>query len=312
MTEGNRQDVLSALAPLLRIRPRLEDFCHFGGHWTAEHEAEARGWAAFHIVTRGRCEVERVGHPPLQLEAGDILLLPHGDAHVVRSVTVTGPTGARIDTRHVNALKFKDTVGVESDTELVCGALHFEAASESLIVAALPDVIVLKPSQLDGANRFAPIVYAIRDELEALAPGAEAIAANLATAIFVMMLRMHLEASAPANGLLRLLAERQTAQAALAILRAPEHDWTLEDLAAVAGASRATLVRAFRRATGAAPLAFVADHRLNLAHQALRTSELTLAQIAADVGYSAEGALSRAFLKRFGIRPGEVRRGARR
>lgn len=307
---GTPHDALNALAPLLRLRPRIDDFCHFGGHWAAEHDAEARGWAAFHIVTKGRCEVERFGQPALALETGDILLLPHGDAHVVRSMRYRGSAGTRIETRYANALRLSETPGVEADTELVCGALRFEAGTESLVVAALPDLIVLRPGAMDGADRLGPLVYAIRDELAALGAGAEAIAANLATAVFVMMMRIHLESAAPAHGFLRLLAERQTAQAALAILRDPQHAWSLDALAAEAGASRATLVRAFRRATGASPLAFVADHRLGLAHQALRTSVSSLAQIAADVGYSSEGALSRAFLRRFGERPGQVRRGS--
>ena len=41
-----------------------------------------------------RAPLERRGHGPLRLDAGDILLLPHGDAHVVHG-SGTMPPGPR-------------------------------------------------------------------------------------------------------------------------------------------------------------------------------------------------------------------------
>jgi AraC family transcriptional activator of mtrCDE len=83
VTEPFTQDPLSAMAPLLRVRPELQEVCRFASQWDAVHEAEPPGWAQFHIVTKGRCLVERYGGESLRLEAGNLLLLPHGDAHVV-------------------------------------------------------------------------------------------------------------------------------------------------------------------------------------------------------------------------------------
>ena len=85
MADLEVDDALSGLAPLLRVRPELEDFCRFGGAWASSHEAEPPGWAHFHIVTKGSVELDRPGFGPLRLDAGDILLLSHGDAHSVRA-----------------------------------------------------------------------------------------------------------------------------------------------------------------------------------------------------------------------------------
>ena len=60
-----------------------------------------------------------------------------------------------------------------------------------------------------------------------------------------------------------LLAQRLTAQPVLAMLREPARDWPLDALADIAAASRATLVRGFRKAAGVSPLAFLAELRLN-------------------------------------------------
>jgi AraC family transcriptional activator of mtrCDE len=303
-------DALSGLAPLLRVRPELEEFCRFGGNWASSRKSEPAGWAYFHIVTKGSVRLDRPGFGPLRLDAGDILLLPHGGAHSVRAPNATGHARPPVATHYRNALWVKASSGVESDTELICGRLHFEAAPRNLVVAALPEIVVLRVGEGPLASRFHPIMLGIRDELDGARPGALAIARDLASALFVMMLRAHLEASAPAEGLLRLLSQRMTAQAVLAMVRDPVRAWTLDDLARIAVSSRATLVRAFRKATGLSPLAFLADLRLGLARHRLGHGAASIDQVAAEVGYQSPAAFSRAFLRKYGVRPGKLRQDA--
>lgn len=301
-------DPLSSLAPLLQVRPVLDDLCEFGGRWASPHAAGGPGWAYFHIVTRGACELESPGHKPLRLQAGDALLLPHGDPHVMRARPGAAGTPAGTTTTYRNAIRHRSSLGVEPDTEIICGRLQFEAAGESLLIAALPDRILLRGPDWPDAPRTRLLLEAIRDELDADGSGAAAIATHLASALFVMMLRAHLGAGGASGGLLRLLGQRLTARAVLAMLREPARPWTLDDLAAVAATSRATLVRAFRAAAGCPPLAFLADLRLGLARRQLLQG-CAAAQVAAEVGYQSESALSRAMHRRHGLRPGELRRG---
>ncbi|KQO45450.1 AraC family transcriptional regulator [Methylobacterium sp. Leaf86] len=311
MTAEKVEDALSALAPLLRVRPRLDNVCRLGGSWSAVHEHAQSGYAYFHIVVRGRATLDRSEGFPLDLGPGDILLLPHGNAHTMHAPGMPALVPSPVTTRRQGSFSFRTSLGAVPDVELVCGRLHFEAAPENLIVAALPDVIVLRVGEQPLTTRFDPLLAGIREELDGERAGALAIAENLATALFVMMLRSHLEASAPVEGLLRLLGQRTTAQAVTAMLRDPVHAWTLDELAHAAAASRATLVRAFRKAAGIAPLEFLMDLRLGLARQRLRTAHASLDQIAADAGYQSQGAFSRAFLRRYGVRPGQVRQDAR-
>src|SRR5260221_11782198 len=84
MTNPDADDALSGLAPLLRVRPELTDFCRFGGAWASSHRAEAAGGGYFHIVTKGSGQLHRAGFRPLRLDAGEILLLPRGGARTVR------------------------------------------------------------------------------------------------------------------------------------------------------------------------------------------------------------------------------------
>lgn len=303
-------DALSGLAPLLRVRPELQDFCRFGGGWESPHQAEKPGWAYFHLVTRGRCLLDRPGRERLTLEAGDVLLLPHGDAHTLRSPNAAEPRHPPVAVAYSNAIRIKSSVGLDADTELICGRLHFDHVPENLVIAALPEVIVLAAGGPQRIARFGLLMAAIRDELDQARAGAAAIAADLASALLVMMLRDHLETSPPPGGLLALLGTRATALAVLAMLKEPARDWSLDELAASAAASRATLVRAFRKAADIAPLAFLAELRLGLARQKLLAGSDPIGQIAEDVGYQSEAALSRAFNRHFGVRPGSLRKSA--
>jgi AraC family transcriptional activator of mtrCDE len=304
-TESGAAELLNAMVPLLKIRPVIEDFCRFGGSWTSPHAPNGRGWAQFHIVTRGSCRVERPGLSALKLNAGDILLLPHGDSHVVRS-RKTGAAAA-ISTEFRNGIRQRATIEGRADTELLCGRFLFEVADENPLVAALPDEIVIRTADAPMLKRFQHLLTAIRDELDGGKTGADLIAADFARALFVMMLRDHLAEGPAEEGTVSLLRDRTTARVVLALLEDLARDWTLDQMAERAVASRATLVRAFRKHAGTAPMTFLSNLRLATARKRLAGTADPIAKIAGEVGYASEGALSKAILRKYGVRPGAMR-----
>ncbi|HEY2049267.1 MAG TPA: cupin domain-containing protein [Caulobacteraceae bacterium] len=296
------RDPLTAIAPILRVRPELQDLCQFGGDWRSPHDPETQGWAAFHVVTKGTCQVERPDQPPVALEAGDVLLLPHGDGHVVYG-GAGREAGQPIAIHHSQSIRIKQT-GDVVETELICGRLHLESANENLLLRALPPAIVLKLGD-DACSR---LVALMRRELVDDKPGAAAVARDLASALLVMLLRQYLDTDRPAEGLLTLLTARETARATAAMMEDPAKDWSLDALAAAAAVSRATLVRTFKKLSGLPPLAFLTEVRLGIARHRIAQTGEPLGKIAADVGYRSEAALSRALLRRYSIRPGALRR----
>jgi AraC family transcriptional activator of mtrCDE len=306
-TEPAPLDPLSAIAPLFRARPEIQDVCRFALQWEVVHEAEPAGFAQFHIVTKGNCLLERNSGETFKLEAGSVLLLPQGDSHIVRSASRGGSPGAPIRTEYNNAIRIKTNTRGATETEMICGRLRLEGAMYGLVTAALPKAIVLSVGRGDLFDRMRMLVQAIDEELQAARPGAATIATELATALFVMMLRLHFEQSAASSGILRLLASSSSARAVSAMLRAPAHPWTLDELAAEAHVSRATLVRIFRREGDIPPLGLLSELRLGLARHRLGSTTGTLAQVAAAVGYDSESAFARAFRKRYGISPGKLR-----
>jgi AraC family transcriptional regulator, activator of mtrCDE len=309
-------DALSGLAPLLRVGPELQLICRFGAHWVSDHAAESDRWAPFHFITQGACVIELSGlGRTIPLSAGDAVVLPHGTEHVVRGPTT--PAGARgsfgIRSHHVGSINLKSNTDGEPETQLVCGRLRFELAHDNLVLAALPDAIVVSTADdRSAASRLHMLMSAIQDELDGARAGAEAIATDLASALFVMVVRIHLYREGRGSGLVALLAHRQLGRAVVAMVDDPARNWTLDELAAHANASRASLVRMFRGTAQQSPLSFLTELRLELARRKLSATALPDAAIAAEVGYKSESAFSRAFYRRFGVRPGETRAGVPR
>jgi AraC family transcriptional activator of mtrCDE len=304
-------DGFSGLAPLLRVRPELQNLCHFGEQWASPHAPETGGWAPFHFVTHGQCVIDLHGtERSITLSTGDAAILPHGSRHTVRGPDTQpdarGPFGIR-SIAHGDIVVKTNTDG-EPATQLICGRLRFEQAHDNLVLAALPEAIVVSAtSDAAVAARLRTLMFTIRDELEGAGPGAGAIATDLASAMFVMVVRNHLARTGSDAGLLGLLAHPQAGRAVAAMLGEPARNWTLDELAERANASRASLVRMFQKAARFAPLAFLTELRLDLGRCKLAATTLAVAAIAAEVGYKSESAFSRAFHRRFDLRPGDAR-----
>jgi transcriptional regulator GlxA family with amidase domain len=96
-----------------------------------------------------------------------------------------------------------------------------------------------------------------------------------------------------------------------ALAAGPAERWTVARLAKIAGLSRAAFARRFAAEVGAPPLTHVARLRMQRAAELLATTDVSLAEIAAKVGYATEFALSRAFRRHLGAPPGAYRRSVR-
>ena len=85
---------------------------------------------------------------------------------------------------------------------------------------------------------------------------------------------------------------------------------TMSDVVAECGCSRRTLYSAFQRHRGYTPMEFLAERRLQSAHQLLKTasSHDSVSQIALRCGFSHLGRFAAAYRERFGEKPSETLR----
>ena len=99
---------------------------------------------------------------------------------------------------------------------------------------------------------------------------------------------------------------------ALRIMRAdPAYPWTMDELAARSGTSRASLARRFNDLVGEPPMTFLKNWRMALAADLLRNPGETVSTVAEKVGYATPFAFSAAFKRVRGVSPQEHRAGAR-
>ncbi|QGZ39365.1 transcriptional regulator, AraC family [Pseudoduganella flava] len=86
----------------------------------------------------------------------------------------------------------------------------------------------------------------------------------------------------------------------------PAGAWSLADLAAACGIDRFQLVRAFARATGLTPHAYLMQRRVDMAC-ALLGRGMPLADAALASGFADQSHMTRVFTARYGITPGQYR-----
>jgi len=96
----------------------------------------------FHLVTEGECYVEMSEQPPVRLIAGDVVVFPAGDTHVMTSQPGLPPAkGARLDAVLARRPRQLSYGGGGATTRLVCGYLACDARLARILLAGLPPLV---------------------------------------------------------------------------------------------------------------------------------------------------------------------------
>ena len=266
---------------------------------------------SFHMVLEGHGWLEAEGLTELvPIRAGDLVVLPRGDAHWVKdSPSTVAPSLISILEQH-DVVDGELHFGADDGpvTEIVCGIFSFEGIYTAPWLDRLPPVVLsaAEPGRNDWRDA---VSTALRDEARAPTKGGAAVVNRLLESLIVDVLRSELDelasdAMAPAVALL----DHRIGTALARLHASPEAPWSVDGLARVASMSRSAFSERFRSLVGEAPMRYVAQLRLARAARLLSSPDMTLAEIARRVGYASEAALSRAFKARFGQAPGVFRR----
>jgi AraC-like DNA-binding protein len=267
----------------------------------------------FHFVTEGTGYI-RVGEETTPFAAGDLLVLPHGDAHEMGngSGAELKDAGEDLPALLKGELKQSSFGGGGETTSFVCGYLACEAGLIRPVLTGLPHVVRVS-IRSDAAGQWleSSIRHAV-ERVAAAAPGSDVILARLAEVLFTEALQRYLnQLPAGRTGWLAGAGDRTVGRSLAALHRKPAHPWTLDELAEEAAVSRSVLTERFARYLGQSPMAYLADWRIELGAEALRTTSRSVLQIATDVGYESEAAFNRAFKRRFARPPAQYRRSIR-
>jgi AraC-like DNA-binding protein len=265
----------------------------------------------YHLVTNGRCTVKPEGSAPIALEAGDVIILPHGESHLIGSDLHLAPADLHALTQPPGweRLPLVRYGGGGETAEIACGFLACDPRLCRPILTALPAAVKVNiRSTPTGAWIENSIRYAL-DQAMSPRPGSDALLAKLSEVLFVDTLRSYMDSLPPERtGWLAGLRDSLVG-ASLALMHAhPARAWTVEKLAREVGASRTVLADRFTHFIGEPPMHYLARWRLAVAADLLRSGRTTLMRVAESVGYQSETAFNHAFKREHGVSPARWRR----
>jgi AraC-like DNA-binding protein len=270
----------------------------------------------YHMVTEGHLLLQMPDGPPMTITAGEVVIFPHGDMHILASDIRLAPmavrTGGLIQHLPDGGLARVDHGGGGRVTRLYCGFLGSEGPPNPLL-AALPRVLKVDTKTLVQHDW---IEASVRFATEGLARGqlpASEVVTRLSETLLIEALRQYL-ADHPdrATGWLAGARDPQIGRA-LALIHADiAVPHTIETLAAEAAMSRSAFVDRFRTLVGETPIRYHAQRRLDAARAKLAQTDDTISAIAWELGFGSEEAFSRAFRREYDLPPGRWRDTMRR
>lgn len=333
------EDVLSGLLRRIRLRGALFFNVECVGAWVTEAPAAALISSAvmpasehlmeYHVVLGGTCWAGITGKQPFEMNAGDVVLFPHGDAHVMSSMpglrsepdlpfliaNLKQRTGLPFMVRQEGDRHVRPVVPQASPVSsppvatLLCGFLGCDRGPFNPLLSALPRVIHARASELSEDSWAAQLARLAETESREGRPGGEAVLERMSEMMFVDLIRLYLSAMPKSQtGWLSALRDRHVGRVLSLMHSQPAEPWTLEKLSSHAGLSRSALQDRFVELIGQPPMQYLRCWRMQIASNLLVESNAKMATIAREVGYESEEAFSRSFKRAVGQPPATWRR----
>jgi AraC family transcriptional regulator, activator of mtrCDE len=237
----------------------------------------------FHLVGAGECRLESPALAgAIQLEAGDLVVFPHGDPHRLSALS-------------------EDS----SSTSLICGELHFSSNTAHPLSLALPACFVVRAADAD--NVFRNLSAMMVDVTNSGLAGRQVLLNKLADTLFTLAICDFAHRRIDHRGLFAALADTRICKVLRAVHENPGHAWTMQSMAALACMSRSAFAERFAQLMKVPPMQYVTQWRVSVAERLLRDRKLSVASIAEQLGYNSEAAFRRLFKRVSGVCPGRVR-----
>ncbi len=266
----------------------------------------------YHLLTEGRgyAHLEEDGRP-VSLHAGDIVIFPHGDPHIMRNGSPVKPVDSAQELQRILAegLAVSRFGGGGEITKIICGYMSCEPQLCRVFLAGLPPLLKVNIRN-DASGQW--LEHSIRYSVghaNAGGPGGAAVLGKLSEVLFIETLRRYISLlPREQTGWLAGIRDPEVGTALALLHRRPAQPWTIATLAKEVGISRSVLAERFRRYLSETPMAYLTRWRLQLGAQMLKSTSNSVVQIAAEVGYESEPSFNRAFKRAFGLPPARFRK----
>jgi AraC-like DNA-binding protein len=314
-------DAFSDVLRVIRLSGGVFLEAQFSAPWCINGKISPEDCAAFqvlprhviasHFVASGQMQLRVDGGDAIRVRAGELVLLPHNDAHIFGSELGGAPISARDVMQPAPSGDLMRIVhgGDGETTQVLCGFLGSDNSFGPLL-SSLPSVLKLdlratpSGSWIESSFRFAI------SQIAAGSVGSTTVIAKLSELLFVEAVSHYItDLPADRQGWLAGLRDPNIGRALTLLHANPAKAWSAEVLAVEVGMSRSGFAERFTTLVGQPPMQYLACWRMQLAGQRLRESRDTIAQVGFSVGYESEAAFSRAFKREFGDSPAAWRRG---
>jgi AraC family transcriptional regulator, alkane utilization regulator len=312
LNADEQPDALGSVLADVRFRSTI--FCRSEMTAPWGFSISGRDIATFHFVEQGSCCLEVSDVKAMtRLHAGDLVILPHGHAHVMRDAPASS-------VRRLDDLLAEQPAddgmftfgGGGPATRLICGGFIFDDREALPFLPALPPVLHLSERSGRVGSLFRVAQEIIAGELSSSQPAGNSMLSRVSDLLFIEAVRTHFsDATGGARGWFAALKDRHIGKAISAIHREPHRPWTVASLASEVGLSRTAFALRFSLLLGESPIRYVAGRRIAHAGALLTRDNLSVAKVSELVGYESEVAFSRAFKRHVGLSPVEYRRARR-
>ena len=314
---------MDVLSEVLRI-VRLDGALFFNGEFSAPWcVSEPRSTAIasrlspnsghlilYHFLTEGRAFARLPDGTRVDLTAGDVVIFPHGDAHLLGNGLPEKPLDAlqMFDKNLTQGLKFARFGGGGDVTRLVCGYLVCEPRLSQVFLAGLPKILKVRITNEPADRWLENSIKFSAGEETSLEAGSGLVLAKLSELLFVETLRRYINSLPPEQTGWLAGARDPVIGQTLALLHAePAHEWTISNLSRRVGLSRTRLAERFQHFLQESPIAYLTKWRLKLGAETLLSTENSIEEIAAAVGYGSAAAFNRAFRREYDCPPARFR-----
>lgn len=303
-------DVLSDIFDTIRLRATLYFRTDYSPPWAITVPEYARA-ARFHVVIQGRCFVALASGPSVELGPGDFIVVPRGQEHTLADRLGREPapleTVVRDSGYDGNGVFVVGEGDPNASTQMICGHFGFTEGADHPLLRALPDMIVLRPSDRARHPLLDATLRLVAQRIFSDGLGSAASISRLSEVVLIEAVRASIEQSTEMARILGAMTDRQIGSALALMHKTPGHAWTVEGLAHEVGMSRSRFAERFSELVGQGPLTYLTEWRLQKALSRLSGTEASIKEIARESGYRSPAAFTRAFAQRFGAPPTDYR-----
>lgn len=304
-------DVLNDIVDTLQLKGALYFRTDFTPPWAIAVPAYQSA-ARFHLVVQGRFYATLSSGASVELNVGDMILIPAGARHTISSA----PEEHAAPLENVMAEAGYGGDGVftlgdgdpSASVRLICGHFTFRPGADHPLLRALPEYLIVTSSLRAKHSWLDEVLRLIVRQLIAESENSAATITRLSEVVFIETLRACTDQSPKLALVVGALKGRRIGEALLLMHERLDEQWTLERLATNVGMSRSRFAEQFREAVGCGPMTYLTEWRIQKAINLLTASQLNVQQIAAKTGYQSPAAFTRAFSQKTGCSPTAYRR----